>query len=132
MNMKNLIQSGNDFTQAINRVEAQMSRLINILKDKNEKTLSNTYLTIPDCSSHLDRNQESWCLRDPNQDSILSHQLELDQSQIFDKLESFSFNENELECECDPDPQLCDLVLNFESMLTMVFLPNFDPFSEPH
>ena len=61
-----------------------MSHLINIVKDMNEETLPNTFLTIPDCSSHLDRNQKSWCLRDLNQDLISSYQLELDQSQIFD------------------------------------------------
>ena len=43
---------------------------------------------------------------------------------------SFSFNKIELKCECDPDPQLCDLVPNFESMLTPISLPNLDPFSE--
>ena len=35
--MKNLIQSDNDFLQYVNRLEAQMSRLINIMKDRNEK-----------------------------------------------------------------------------------------------
>jgi len=48
-----------------------------------------------------------------------------------DKLASFSFNEIELECECDPDPQPCASVPIFESMLTLVSLPNFDQFSEP-
>ena len=55
MSMENLIQSENDFTQSINRLEAQMSRLINIGKDRNEKTLPNTLLTIPDFSNHIDR-----------------------------------------------------------------------------
>jgi len=59
MSMKNLIQSENNFTQSINRVEAQMSHLINIVKGKKEETLSNTFLTIPDCPSHLDSNQKS-------------------------------------------------------------------------
>jgi len=88
-------------------------------------------LTIPDCPSHLDRNQESWYLGDLSQDSISSHQLELDQSQIFNKLASFPFNEIKLECECDLDPKLCDFVLNFNLWLTLVSLPNLDPFSEP-
>jgi len=47
-----------------------------------------------------------------------------------DKLASFNFNEIELDCECKPDPQLCDLILNFESMLTPVPLPNLDPIPE--
>jgi len=130
MSMENLIQFGNNFTQSINRLEAQISCLINIVKDRNEKTLSNTFSTIPDCPSHLDRNQKSLCLGDLNQDSISSHQLEFNQSQIFDKLTSFSFNEIELECECDPDPQLCDLVPNSKTMLTPLSLPNLDPFPE--
>jgi len=37
--MKNLIQSKNNFLQSINRLEAQMRRLINIVKDRNGKTL---------------------------------------------------------------------------------------------
>ena len=78
MSMNNLIQSKNDFTQSMNRLEAQMSHLINIVKDRNEKTLPNTYLTIPDYPNHIDKNQESWCLGDFNQDSISSHQLKLD------------------------------------------------------
>ena len=44
---------------------------------------------------------------------------------------SFHFNEIELDCECEPDSQLCDLVSNFESMLTLVSLPNLDPIPEP-
>ena len=77
--MKNLIQSKNYFSQSLNRLEAQMSCLINIIKDRNDDTLSNTCLTIPDFSNHIDRNEESWCLEDFNQESISSHKLELDQ-----------------------------------------------------
>jgi len=40
--MKNLIQSENNFFQSINRLEAQMSHLINIMKERNEETLPNT------------------------------------------------------------------------------------------
>ena len=81
--------------------------------------------TILDIFNQLDRNQESWCLENFDQDSISSHQFELDQSQPLDKLASFYFNEIELDCETNP--QFCDLVLNFESMLTPVSLPNFEP-----
>jgi len=56
-----------------------MSRLINIVNDRNEKTLPNTFSTILDFSSHIDKSQESWCLGNFNKNSILSHQLELDQ-----------------------------------------------------
>ena len=48
-----------------------MSYYINKMKDRNEKTLPNTCLTIPDCPSHIDRNEESWCLRDFDQDSVV-------------------------------------------------------------
>ena len=55
-----------------------MSHHINIVKDKNEKTLPNTYSTILDCPSYIDRNKESWRLGDFDQDSISSHKFELD------------------------------------------------------
>ena len=70
--MKNLIQSENNFLQSVSRLEAQISHLINIVKDRNEKTLPNIFSTIPNCPSHIDKNQESWCLRDFDQDSISS------------------------------------------------------------
>ena len=45
--MENLIQSENNFDQSVNRKEVQMSRLLNIMKQKNEKTLPNTCSTFP-------------------------------------------------------------------------------------
>jgi len=57
--MKNLIQSENNFNKSVNRLEAQISYLINIMKEKNEKTLPNICLTIHDCPSHIDKNEES-------------------------------------------------------------------------
>ena len=36
----------------------------------------------------------------------------------------FHFNEIEFEHECEPDLKFCDSVSNFESMLTLVSLPN--------
>ena len=108
-----------------------MDRLNNMLNYRNEKTLPNTFLTIPDCPSHIDRSQESWCLGDFNQDSIPPQHIELDQSQTLDKLASFHFKKIELEYEYDPDPQLCDSILIFDSMLTLVSLPNLDPILEP-
>ena len=44
-----------------------MSHLMIRVNDRNEETLPNTFLTTPDCPSHIDRNQESWCLEDFNQ-----------------------------------------------------------------
>ena len=71
------------------------------------------------------------CHGDFNHESISSHKLELDQFQALDKLTSFSLNEIELECECDPDPHHYDSVSIFESILTLVSLPNLDYITEP-
>ena len=87
-----------------------MSHLINIVKDRNEESLPNTCLTIPNCPNHIDENQETWCFGDFNQESISSHKLELDQYQPIDKLATCHFNEIELEHEYDPDPQFCDSI----------------------
>ena len=47
MSIKNLILSGNNFTQSINRLEVQMSHLINTVKDKNEETLPTYFPPFP-------------------------------------------------------------------------------------
>jgi len=78
--IENLNLSENNFFQSINRLEAQISRYINIMKDRNEETLPNTCLAIPDCPSHIDRNGESWCLGEFDQDSISSHKFNLTNS----------------------------------------------------
>ena len=57
--MKNLIQCEIIFFQPVNRLEAQMNHLINKVKDRNKKTVPNTFSISPDCSSHIDRNEES-------------------------------------------------------------------------
>jgi len=97
----------------------------------SKETLPTQSLTILDTSSHIDENQESWCLEDFDQDSISPESLELDQYQPIDELVSFYFNEIELNYECEPNSQLCDSASAFESMLTPVFLLNLDQFSEP-
>ena len=107
-----------------------MSRLINIVKEKNEKTLPNTCSTIFDYPSHIDENQKLWCLGDFNQDSISSQHLELDQFKSINKLASFYFKKIELESECNPNSQLYDSVPIFESILTPVSLPDWDPIPE--
>jgi len=107
-----------------------MSRLINIVKYRNEKTFPTQPLTIPDLLVILIKTK-SWYLEDFDQDSISSQNLELDQYQSIDKLASFYFNEIELEHECDPDPQLYDSISIFESMLTLVSLPKLGSFFEP-
>jgi len=93
-----MIQSQNDFTQCIDRLEARMSQLIN--NYRKEKTLPYQYLTNPDISNPIDLVQESCCFR--NQDSISAYPLELDQYSTFDKLASYHFNKIELEHDCDP------------------------------
>ena len=56
--IENLIWSENNFFN-LSIGEVQMSRLINIVKDRNKKTLPNTCSTIPDCPNHVDEHQES-------------------------------------------------------------------------
>jgi len=73
--IENLIQAEIYVTQSINRLEAQMNRLI---KYRDEKTLPNTFSTIRDCPSHIDRNEVSWCLEDFDQDWISLQNFELD------------------------------------------------------
>ena len=87
-------------------IEARLSRLENMCR--NKETLPTKSLNIPNTSSHIDENKESWYIEDFDQDSISSHYLEFDQYQTIDKLASFHFNEIEIEHECYPDPQLCD------------------------
>ena len=94
-----------------------------------KKTLSYQYLTDPDIFNPIDLAQESCCFG--NQDFVSSHNLELDQYSTFDKLVSYHFNEIELKHECDHDPQLCDSVSIFDSILTLVFLPDLDHNLEP-
>ena len=77
--MENLIQAGNYFTQSVNRLEAQMNRLTNIVKDRDEETLPKIFSTIRDCPNHIDKNEEIWCLEDFDQDSISAQNFELDQ-----------------------------------------------------
>ena len=64
------IQSQTDFLQSINRLEAKASHLVNTINDRNEETLPNTFLTIPNSPNHINGNQESWYLENYDQDSI--------------------------------------------------------------
>ena len=63
-----IIQSQTDCLQSLNRLEAKVNYLVNTINDRNEKTLPNTFLTIPDFPNHIDRNEESWCFGDFDQD----------------------------------------------------------------
>ena len=82
-------------------IEVRLSRLENMRR--NEKTLPTQSLTIPDFPNHINRDQESRCLENFNQDLVLPQYFKLDQSQILDKLTSFLVKKIELDYECDPD-----------------------------
>jgi len=85
----------------LDMIEAKLSRLEDMRR--NKETLLTQSLTIPNTSSHIDENQESWYLEDSDQDSISPQNLELDQYQHIDELASFHFHEIELDYECEPD-----------------------------
>ena len=64
-----MIQSQNDYIQfktdclqSLNRLEAKLTYLVNIINDRNEKTLPKIFSTIPDSPCHID--EESWYLED--------------------------------------------------------------------
>ena len=99
---------------------------------KNKETHPTQSLTIPDTSSHIDENQESWYLEDFDQDLISPQNLELDQYQPIDGLASFHFNEIELDYECERNPQLCDSVPIFEYILTRYSYPICTNFLSQH
>jgi len=75
--MEYLIQNQNSLNQPINMLKPQVSRLVNT-NDKEKETLPTQSLTIHGFPFHIDRDQESLCLENFNQDSISSHYLELD------------------------------------------------------
>ena len=92
-------------TQSINRLEQQLSQLVNIYR--NEEALSYQPLANSDISNSIDLIQDSCCFE--NQNSISEHPIELDQYQILenhiDMLASYPFSEKiELEHEYDPEP----------------------------
>ena len=71
--METMIQCQDD---PLDMIEARISRLENMRR--NKETLPIQSLTIPDTSSHIDENQESWYLEDFDQDSVSPQSLELD------------------------------------------------------
>ena len=58
-------------------IEARLSQLENMRR--NKETLPTQILTILGTSNHIDENQESWYLKDFDQDSISPQNCELDQ-----------------------------------------------------
>ena len=83
-------------------------------------------MTIPNFSSHTDKNHD--VLETLTKIQFHHNILNLTNFKV---LISFHFKKIELENECDPKPQLCDSVSIFESMLTLVSLPDLDPIPEP-
>ena len=68
-----MIQSTNDL---FDRLEEKMDRMHGLMSEQISRLPNILKLT-----NQIDRNQESCCLEDFNQDSISSYQLELDQFQ---------------------------------------------------
>ena len=68
--MKSMIQFPND---PFNRLEEKMDHMQGLINEQISR-LSN----IVELTNQIERNQESWCLEDLDQDSISSHQRELD------------------------------------------------------
>ena len=52
--MEYMIQNQSDYTQSLNRLEAQMDHLENMLNARNEEILLITFLTIFDSLSQID------------------------------------------------------------------------------
>ena len=98
------IQSQTDCLKSLNRLEVKVSHMVNTINDRNEKTLPNTFSTTLDSPSHI--NEESWYLRDFNQDSVSPQNFNLGQYQPIDKLASFYFNKIELEDDVTPIPNV--------------------------
>ena len=67
------IQFQND---PLDMIEVRLNRLENM--SRNKETLPTQSLTILDTSTHIDENQESWCLEDFDQDSISPQIFELE------------------------------------------------------
>jgi len=55
------------------RLGEKMNRMQSLMNEQISR-LSNVH----ELTNQIDRNQELWCLEDFDQDSIISHQLELD------------------------------------------------------
>jgi len=98
----------------------------------SERNFSYQLLTNPYISNSIDWTKESCYFE--SQDSILAHPFELDHYQNFenhiDILVSYPFPEIELENECDLEPQIDNSISFLDSIMTLVSLPDFNPFSE--
>ena len=80
--IESMIQSPND---PFDRLEEKMDRMQGLMNEQISR-LSN----ILELTNQIDETDESWCVEDFDQDSISSHQRELDQSQPLDKLASIT------------------------------------------
>jgi len=107
-------------------LEPQLSRLVNT-NDKEEETLPTRSLTIPDFSNHIDRDKESLCLENFNQDSISSHHLELDNTKPFTNWQVFISTKLNLIVNVTPIPNFVIQFhfLTIDSGIFIQFGPNF-------
>ena len=55
LSQNDIIQSQMDRLQSLNRLEVKLSHLVNTINDRNEETLPNIFLTIPDSPNHIDK-----------------------------------------------------------------------------
>jgi len=98
-----------------------MNKLIN----ENEESLYCQPLTNPYIPSSIDWTQKSCYFK--NQDSILAHPFELDQTSSFenhiDILACYLFPKIEIVHESDPEPQVDNSISLLNSIMTPVCLP---------
>ena len=114
---ESLLQYQKSHAESVNRVEEQLSQLVNILR--NEETLSYQPLTNSAMPNSIDMTQDSCHFG--NQDSISAHPPELVQtSNPIDILASYPFPEIELEHEYDHELQISDSILLPGSIMTPV------------
>ena len=118
-----MIPNPNSVTRPISRLDAVMSELIS----ESEKNLSCQPLTNPYIPNSIDWTLESCYFG--NKDSISTYPFELDQTtsfeNYFDIFASYPFPEIEIEHERDPEPQVGNFISLFDSIMTLVSLPNF-------
>ena len=126
-----MIQCQNDFTQPINRLEAQMSHLVNTISDRNEETLPPQFLTIPNYLVILIGTKNHDVFETLSKIQFHHNILNLTNRKLWTNWQVFISRKLNLDMNVTLVPPLCNSVPIFESMLTLVSLPKLDPFFEP-
>ena len=103
-------------------IEARLSRFENI--HRNKETLPTQYLTIPDTSSHINENEESWCLETLIKSQFHRTNLNLTNSKPWTNWQVFHSMRLNLNVNVTLIPNLVDSVPIFKSIWTPVYLPN--------